>query len=192
MRLRCALTLVEVHRDSNIIGGGRERLPLPVTTDYTDIIARFTDQLAAEKLANFMTSAGIQCDIVDSWDAVSCETHGVRVLRNQIPDLRRVLELTPVAKRLTPTAAQVMAGQLARENIACYVGGWHSFGYLWGSSLTLDSMTTLKETKEAGDMIAVPASLFKKAIRILNQPPISETELTKLALGTAPDPKDPL
>ena len=121
MRLRCALTLVEVHRDSNIIGAGRERLPLPVTTDYTDIIARFTDQLAAETLANFITSAGIQCDIVDSWDAVGCETYGVRVLRNQIPDLRRVLELTPVAKRLTPTAAQVMAGQLARENVGCYV-----------------------------------------------------------------------
>lgn len=39
-------------------------------------------------------------------------------------------------------------------------------------------------------MIAVPASLFKKATRILNQAPISEAELTKVALSTVPDPRE--
>jgi hypothetical protein len=108
-----------------------------------------------------------------------------------------VLELTPVVNGLTAVAAQLKAGQLAREEIPCYVGGGHSFGPsrslfpVATSTLTLDSITTLKETKEPGDMIAVPASLFKDAMRVLNQAPISEAELNELALDTASDPKDP-
>src|ERR1700720_878202 len=109
-------------------------------------------------------------------------------LRAAPVDLRRSLKLTPVANRLAPNAAQVIAGRLARENIPCYVGGWHTFGGVWGSgSIGLDSITTLKETSEPGEMIAVPASLFGKAMRILNQPPIPEAELADLALRTAPD-----
>jgi hypothetical protein len=173
-------------------------LVLPVTTDYTDSVARFMDQLAAETLAKFIASAGFPCDVVDI-GPISRQPYGVRVSRNQIADIRRVLNLTPVVNGLTPVAAQIKAGQLAREEIPCYIGGEHSFGAastflpLGGTSqLTLDSVTTLKETKEPGDMIAVPASLFKKAMRVLNEAPISEAELTELALGTAPDPKDPI
>jgi len=173
---------------TNIIGGGRERFPLLVTTDYTDIIGRFTDKLAAETLAKFIASAGFACDVVDIWGPFDSQPYGVRVSRGQIADIRRVLNLTPIVNRLMPVAAQLKAGQLAREEIPCYVGGEHSF---WPSGLSLDSITTLKETREAGDMIAVPASLFKKAMRVLNQAPISEADLTKLALDTAPDPKDP-
>lgn len=40
-------------------------------------------------------------------------------------------------------------------------------------------------------MVAVPASLFEAAMRVLNQEPISDAELTELALRTAPDPEDP-
>jgi hypothetical protein len=161
-------------------------------SDYTDIVARFSDQLAAETLAKAISSAGIPCDVVDLWDAVGLERYGVRVQRSKIVDLRRSLKLTPVANRLAPNAAQVIAGRLARENIPCYVGGWHTFGGVWGSgSIGLDSITTLKETSEPGEMIAVPASLFGKAMRILNQPPIPEAELADLALRTAPDPEDP-
>jgi len=142
-----------------------------VTTDYTDIIARFTDQLAAETLAKFIASAGFSCDVVDIWGPFSLQPYGVRVSRSQVADIRRVLELTPVVSRLTPVAAQLKAAQLAREEVPCYVGGEHSF---WPASYSLDSITTLKVTKEAGDMIAVPACLFKKAMRVLNQAPISE------------------
>jgi hypothetical protein len=159
-----------------------------VSTDYTDIVARFTDQLAAETLAEFIASAGFPCDVVDIWGPFNLQPYGVRVSRNQIADIRRVLKLTPVISRLTPVAAEVKAAQLAREDIPCYVGGEHSF---WPSSASLDSITTLKETEEAGDMIAVPASLFEKAMRVLNQTPISEAELTELALSTPPNPKDP-
>jgi hypothetical protein len=169
-------------------------LVLLVTTDYTDIVARFTDQLAAETLAKYIASAGFPCDVVDI-GPISRQPYGVRVSRNQIADIRRVLKLTPVVNGLTPVAAQMTAGQLAREEIPCYIGGEHSFGastLLPGTShLTLDSITTLKETKEPGDMIAVPASLFQEAMRVVNQAPISEAELTELALGIAPDPKDP-
>jgi hypothetical protein len=165
----------------------------PVKTDYTDIVARFSDQLAAETLADAISTAGIACEVVDLWDAGQLERYGVRVQRSKIVDLRRVLELTPVVNRLTSGAAQVMAGRLARENIPCYIGGWHTFGGVWGTgSIGLDSVTTLKETNEPGEMIAVPGSLFGRAMRILNQPPISETELAELALRTAPDPEDPI
>jgi hypothetical protein len=39
-------------------------------------------------------------------------------------------------------------------------------------------------------MVAVPASKFKDAMRLLNQSPISEAELADLALRTRPDPED--
>jgi hypothetical protein len=168
-----------------------------VTTDYTDIVARFTDELAAETLAKFIADAGISCDVVDRGDIVAPmpESYGVRVPRDRIDELKDILKLTPVAKRLTPVAAELMAGRLARENVPSYIGGWHLFGGggIWGgtSDLQLDATRTLKETKEPGYMIAVPALLFKKAMRILNQAPISEAELTNLALDTAPDPKYP-
>lgn len=165
-----------------------------MTTDYTDIVARFSDQLAAETLAKFIASAGIPCDLVDIWDPlapVDVERYGVRVSRSRIGELKHILELTPVANRLEPISAQLIAGRLARENIPCYVGGWHAFGLWGGSSDRLDDVVTLKETKELGAMIAVPGSLFRAAMRVLNQPPISEAELTELALHTAPDPEDP-
>jgi hypothetical protein len=161
---------------------------------YTDIVARFTDQLAAETLARFIASVGIECDVVQLRGA-AFETYGVRVSRDRIDELKEALKLTPVANRLTPISAQVIAGRLAREDVPCYIGGWHNFGGGggWSSSLDLqlDAKTTLRETSEPGYMIAVPASHFGEAMRVLNQSPISETELTDLALRTAPDPEDP-
>jgi len=153
------------------------------------------DQLAAETIAKFIASAGIACDVVQlRGGPMDLAPYGVRVSRDGIDELKDLLKLTPVANRLKPTAAQVIAGQLAREGIPCYIGGWHKFGGgAWGpgSDLQLDAKTTLKETKEQGYMIAVPASHFREAMRVLNQPPISEAELTDLALGTQPNPDDP-
>jgi hypothetical protein len=160
---------------------------------YTDIVARFTDQLAAETLAEFIASVGVTCDVVQLTGQADFATCGVRVPRDRIEELKGVLKLTPVANRLTPISAQVIAGQLAREAVPCYVGGWHNFGAgAWapGSDLQLDAETTLRETKEPGYMVAVPASKFKDAMRLLNQSPISEAELADLALRTRPDPED--
>jgi DNA polymerase III sliding clamp (beta) subunit (PCNA family) len=162
---------------------------------YTDIVARFTDQLAAETLAEFIASEGITCDVVQLTGPADFATCGVRVPRDRIEELKDVLKLTPVANRLTPISAQVIAGQLAREGVPCYVGGWHNFGAnLYGppgSDLQLDAKTTLRETNEPGYIVAVPASKFKDAMRVLNQSPISEAELTDLALRTRPNPEDP-
>ena len=161
---------------------------------YTDVVARFTDQLAAETLAEFIASTGIACDVVQLTGTTDFETYGVRVSRDRIEELKDVLKLTPVANRLTPVSAQVIAGQLAREGVPCYVGGWHNFGggaFAATFDLQLDAKTTLRETNEPGYMIAVPASKFRNAMRLLNQSPISEAELTDLALRTPPKPEDP-
>jgi hypothetical protein len=163
-------------------------------SSYTDIVARFTDQLAAETLEKFIASVGISCDVVPLRGPADLERYGVRVSRDQIDELKEALKLTPVVNRLTPTSAQVIAGRLAREDIPCYIGGWHNFGGRGGLcaslDLQLDAKTTLRETKEPGYMIAVPASHFGEAMRVLNQSPISETELADLALRTAPNPED--
>lgn len=57
--------------------------------DYTDIVARFTDQLAAETLAKFIADAGISCDVVDRGDVLSPmpESYGVRVPRERIDEI---------------------------------------------------------------------------------------------------------
>jgi hypothetical protein len=163
-------------------------------TIYTDIVARFTDVVAAETLAKYIASVGIECDVVQLRGPTDFGTYGVRVARDRIDELKYALKLTPVANRLTPTSAQVIAGRLAREDIPCYIGGWHHFGggtFTASFDLELDAKTTLRETKEPGYMIAVPASQFGEAMRVLNQSPISETELADLALGTAPNAEDP-
>lgn len=105
--------------------------------------------------------------------------------------LKEILKLTPVEKGLTPVAAELMAGRLAREGIPCYVGGCRGFGFLVAGYIPLGFAKPLKETTEQGCMVAVPESRFKAAMRVLNQPPISDAELTELALRTPPDPDDP-
>lgn len=162
-------------------------------TDYTDIVARFTDQLAAETLAKFIADAGISCDVVDRVDVVSPmpESYGVRVPRDRIGELNEILKLTPVEEGLTPVAAELMAGRLAREGIPCYVGGWRGLGFLAAGYLPLGLATPLKGATKQGCMIAVPESRLKDAMDVLNQPPISDAELTELALRTPPDPDDP-
>jgi hypothetical protein len=149
-------------------------------TGYTDIVARFTDGLAAEALVKFISAAGIPCDVMEIWDPVRPERYAVRVLRSKIAELRRVLKLKPVATRLSPLAAQLLAGRLARENVPCYVAGEHSPG-LFG-----DSDSCITETKEMGDIIAVPEPLFALALRILNVSSISEQDLPQLALRAGP------
>jgi len=157
-------------------------------TDYTDIVARFSDQVAAEVLANFIATAGVPCDVVNIWDPVRLECYGVRVQRSRIGDLRQALDTKPVASRLNSAAAQVIAGRLARENVPCYVGGGHIPGPLG------DSDKPIRETTESGlvgaqFMVAVPAQFVRAALRILNVT-LSEAELTNLALADDPNPRD--
>lgn len=153
-------------------------------SDYTDIVARFSDQFDAETFANFIASVGIPCDVVGIWGDVRPFRYGVRVRRSRIDELRQTLKLKPVANRLTPAAAQILAGRLTREGVPCYVGGEHT--YLFG-----DYAVPIRETKEPGEMVAVPEIFFGGALHVLNQKPLSEEELAELALHTPPDPNDP-
>jgi len=158
--------------------------------DYTDIVARFSDELAAEMLASFISSAGVPCDVVELWDYVRREAFCIRVQRSRISELRQALDLKPVATRLNSTAAHLMAGRLAREGVPCYVGGGHVPGALG------DSDVPLGETSESGFFgsqytVSVPERFLKAALRTLNAPLISDVDLEKLALRTAPDPEDP-
>ena len=157
-------------------------------SDYTDIFARFTDQLAAKTLADFIAAAGIPCDLVEVWDSqVFGRQYAIRVARALIADLKDTLKLTQVADYKDLISADVLAGRLAREGIPCYVGGLPvihtlALGY---SGVPIDDTGQLRL-----GTVAVPASLVPAAQRILRDS-VSETELTELALRTAPDPEDP-
>jgi hypothetical protein len=152
-----------------------------VTVDYTDIVARFTDEVAASTLAEFIASVGIPCDVVETWDPQRLERFAIRVQRNRIPDMRRALDLKPVVTRLSPVGAQIVAGRLAREGVPCYVGGLH-LDSPWGG----DGDVPIRETTDgyAGVdcMVAVPAQFVRDALRIVKVAPVSDDELTKLAL----------
>ena len=157
-------------------------------SDYTDIFARFTDQLAAKTLADFIAATGTPCDLVEVSDSqVFGRQYGIRVARALIADLKDTLKLTQVAHYKDLISADVLAGRLAREGIPCYVGGLPvinilALGY---SGVPIDDTGQLRL-----GTVAVPASFVTATQRILSAP-VSETELTELALRTAPDPEDP-
>ena len=83
-------------------------------SDYTYVVARFADEVGAAVFAKFVASQGISCHIADLCEATHNERYGVRVQQSQIDALREMLQLKPIANRLTPFAAQTMAGRLAR------------------------------------------------------------------------------
>jgi hypothetical protein len=161
-----------------------------VTTDYTDIVARFSEQLAAETLAKHLASVGITCDVVGVSDnPMGLECYGVRVARNLIAEMKDVLKLTRVGIYSEAISPQIVAGRLARENIPCFVGlrpalgvGPYGIGY---------SAVPIDDTGELAGGIAVPAKFAEAARRILDKPPLREIALTDLALRTPPDPNDP-
>jgi len=158
-------------------------------SDYTDIFARFSDQVAAETLARFIAEAGISCDLVEVSDSpLFGRRFGIRVARGAIADLKEILKLRPVANYKDAVSAEVAAGRLAREGVPCYIGGppvlsMPIFG-LGYSGVPIDDTGKLRV-----GTLAVPASFVHAALRILNEE-ISEDELTKLALGDAASSED--
>ncbi len=163
-------------------------------SDYTDIVARFSDQLAAETLANFLASSGIPCDVQTlPPESIGGQTYSVRVARGLIAEMKEVCKLTRVARFNDPVSPQIVAGRLARENVPCFVGlipvlcpaagPWAGMGY---SAVPIDDTGEL-----AGHAVIVPASFVELAQRILNEPPLSDAELSEAALRAVPDPEDP-
>jgi len=155
----------------------------PVTAAYTDIVARFTDEVAALTLAEFISSQGIPCDVAEIWDPLRLERFAIRIQRSRIADLRQTLDLKPVATRLTSTSAQLVAGRLAREGVPCFIAGLHiaSVGRFGDSDVPI--LETTEGVAGSDCMIAVPAQFVGEALRLLNVAPVSEAELTRLALG---------
>jgi ABC-type transport system substrate-binding protein len=162
-------------------------------SDYTDIVARFSDQLAAETLANFLASSGIACDVQTlPPESISGETYSVRVARGLIAEMKEVCNLTRVARFNDPVSPQIVAGRLARENIPCFVGLMPAIHGAWGWGGTGYSAVPVDDTGElAGNAVIVPASFVEEAQRILKEPPLSDAELSEAALRTVLDSEDP-
>lgn len=151
-------------------------------TDYTDLGARFSEQLPAETLAKFIASLGIPCDLVEVPATFDIGCYGIRVSRELVPKLQGLLKLARLTKCAGDISATVVAVGLARANIPCYVGG----GAMYGPFRLGSGVVPLIETKEMGSVIFVPESQLEAAQRLLSDPPLSAEELTNLALRTAP------
>lgn len=131
-------------------------------SDYTDVVVRFAEEVGAQVFAKFVALEGIPCHIVDIRDVLRLDRFGVRVPGNRAGELSGILQLKPVASHLTPSAAQTIAGQLARAGIPCYVG---------------DADTSLLDDGAAGDsepdglrhLVAVPQAFYVGAARILDK-----------------------
>jgi len=146
-------------------------------SDYTYVVARFADEVGAAVFAKFVAAEGISCHIADLCGARHYERYGVRVRQSQIDALREMLQLKPVANRLTPFAAQTMAGRLAREGIPCCVAS-ERHGLFGEAAVAFDP------SGEWEHMVAVPDTFVELALSYLNTPPPSGDELTGLASGT--------
>jgi hypothetical protein len=149
-------------------------------TDYTDEVARFSDELCADTLAKFISSQGFPCD-VESVNGPGLDNYRVTVSRALWGELTQALKFTQAAKYADPTSAQVVAGRLVREEIPCVIFGRGRY-VLGGFGVTGMPMDY---------PIAVPHAFLARAQRVLNAPDISEAELTKLALSTSVDREDP-
>ena len=143
--------------------------------DYTDVVAWFSDETGAEVFAKFVASEGMPCHITGIRKETRFEQYGVRVQRNRIDEFMQILRLRPVARGVTPSAAESMGRRLARAGIPSYVAAAH------GDPAALCA-TELCGTTEIGHIVAVPESFLRQAARILDIAPPASTELTELAL----------
>ncbi|HWZ63570.1 MAG TPA: hypothetical protein VNX02_11145 [Steroidobacteraceae bacterium] len=158
-------------------------------TDYTDLIAAFTDPVAAETLAKFIASIGISCDVEEVSDylaqAQPFQTrYGIRVPRAQRDNLKGALNLSLVAKYTDPISAEVAAGRLAREDIPCVVGWPRTFMYVWLQAVPTDESGSI-----GSRTLLVPRSFVGAAQRVLQQD-MSGEALTNLALSEESDPNE--
>jgi len=144
-------------------------------SDYSDVVAWFSDEAGAQVFAKFVASEGMPCHITGVREATRFEQYGVRVQQNRIDEFRQILRLRPVAHGVTPVAAESMGRRLARAGIPCYVAGKH------GDPAALCA-TELCGTTETGHIVAVPESFLCQAARILNMAPPPNAELTELTL----------
>jgi hypothetical protein len=145
----------------------------------TNVIATYADRAGAEVLAKFVAAAGIQC-YVTTVASPGTAAVNVSVPSALIGAVTAILDLVEVAQYDDPTSAEVVAGRLSCENVPCCLGGMATlehFGFVGG----LSGPYTL----------SVPKTFLGQARRILNEAPMSDSELTELALSVAPEADDP-
>lgn len=147
-------------------------------SDYSDIVAWFSDEAGAEVFAKFVATEGIPCHITDTRPATHFEQHGVRVQRNRIDELSRILRLTCIAQATTSIAAHSVGRRLTHEGIPCCVAGEHRF-----------PCATLSGRKEVGYSVAVPESFLSRALRLLQMALPPDAELSELPSRMLPGPE---
>ena len=152
---------------------------LVISDQNTSIIATYTDQAGADLLAKFITASGIHSYVTTSAPPGLAAFH-VSVPSHSVEKAMRLLDLTQVAEHDDPTSSEVVAGRLISENVPCCLGGRATldrFGFVGGYS--------------GPYTICVPRTFLSEAKRVLNEPPVSDRELTELALRTAPEADPP-
>jgi len=149
-------------------------------SDHTDVVARFAEEVVAQVFAKFLASEGIPCHVVDIRESARPDRYGVRVPQRWGDELNEILRLTPVANHLTPIAAQLVAGQLARAGIPCYAGAE-------STRLLAESGLAVTEREGLRHIVAVPAPFVAGASGILEKELPWDAEPPGIALGIAPD-----
>jgi hypothetical protein len=141
-------------------------------------IATYADRAGADLLAKFLTAAGIQCYVTTPASAGVAGAN-VSVPSELVGTVARILDLTELTQYDDPTSAEVVAGRLICENVPCVLGGMATlehFGFVGG----LSGPYTL----------SVPKTSLTEAKRILDEAPVSDSELTELALRSVPEVDD--
>jgi hypothetical protein len=135
-------------------------------------------------MAEFVASLGIACDVeAPSYVYSGPGGYDVRVERKLLSALYDLLELTPLVMCGTDASAQVTAGRLAREGIPCVLDNLPQQRV---------AVPIINPSAEPGARwLYVPAEFLRAAQKLLAEPPISDAELTELALRTLVDPNDP-
>jgi hypothetical protein len=144
---------------------------------YTTIIATYADEAGANLLAKYISASGVQSY------ATTSAPPGLAAFHVSVPSdsLDKVaFEFTEVATYNDPTSAEVAAGRLISENVPCWLGGratLHRLGFVGAYS--------------GPYTISVPKACLAEAKKVLNEPPVSDRELTELALRTPPEADAP-
>jgi hypothetical protein len=146
--------------------------------ENTSIVASFTDQAAADVLAKCIRAAARVCEVTTS-DSPGLAEYHVCVPTDSLAAVARLLDMTQIAVYDDPMSAGVVAGRLTCESIPWRLGGRGA----------LDGLGFVGRYSGPYS-IFVPKAFVAKANGILDEPPVSDSELTELALRTAPGEDD--
>jgi len=138
-------------------------------------VATYPAEEPANALARYLARLSVPCT-VDFSESPGLGRYQVRVPSDQIEEVIRTLSWTKLTAYDDPMSSQVFAGRLAVEDIPCLLGGMYAlnhYGFAGRYSSSYD--------------VSVPKECLSRAQKVLNEPPFTDEELTKLALGSRPE-----